>query len=167
MATKDLPHTLGLPAVPPRPVGGQTISSVWGQAVHDSQFGLATMPDVRDGWRQVDLPANLAQSDLARADGGTSPLAGLNGSVVGFYWRKAGTITAGTINLSAQVGSNISPPAVLDSASGSTGVTMLATPITFVAGTAIRMSVNTVGLAPLTVDITAAGLIVMYDYVAG
>ena len=137
------------------------------RSTRSSGLPAQPLPDPRDGWRKDDVAANQSQADIPRADGTLAPLAGFNGSVVGFYWRKAGTITAGTISISAQVGSNISPPAVLDAGSGSTGLTMLATPIPFTAGTAIRMSFSSAALAPLTIDITAAGLLVLYDYTPG
>jgi hypothetical protein len=154
-----------LPAVPTRPVSGAAIATTWGTAVHDALFGAASIPDVRDGWRVVDAAANQAKLDMPRGDGSQSPLAGFNGSIVGFWYRLQGSITSGTLNIGAQAGSTVSPDTVL-SAGATLGVVMLATPIAFTPTTAIRMFYSTVSLAPITVDISS-GLIVRYDYTPG
>jgi hypothetical protein len=157
---------LALPAIPPRPAGGGPILSVWGQAVHDALFGAATLPDVRDGWGAKAVGANVGSGDMARLDGGLPPLAGFSGAVVGLWWRKAGTITGGSISIGAQVGGTISPLTVLNAGSASTGLVMLAAPLAVSAASAIRVNYSSAALAPATIDVYV-GLLVRYDYVPG
>jgi len=159
-----------LPVVPARPVAGAEIAVDWGQAVHDVTF-LTGTPDVRDGWGEDNIAANVASRDLLRRDGQSSPISGFAGVIIGIVWRRSGTITAGKISLYGKSGSQTSEEVPFTSTlnTATSGVALFAAPyIYFTNATAIRIAVaSTADLLPLTVDFTQVGLLLRYDYVAG
>jgi hypothetical protein len=163
-----------LPAIPTRPVSGANITTAWGQAVHDATFGENSTVDVRDGWTQTDMAANVPDGTLMGRAGMTGagtyshPLAGLAGAIIGGYWRVNALPSAGSIRLQVRAGGSTAPDViVIDNASATTGSFRLATPLDiFSAGTGLNVLYGTTSnLAPTTLDINV-GLVVAYDYSA-